>query len=85
MRLDALTLAGVSADKPLGTRSRPSITLFPLPLQPPSTVDLTRINLQSTIAVNYWCQVMHCSETQLRNAVLAVGPLPADVKAYLSR
>ncbi|WP_157781152.1 MULTISPECIES: DUF3606 domain-containing protein [Hymenobacter] len=56
-----------------------------MPLQPPATVDLTRINLQSTIAVNYWCQVMHCSETQLRNAILAVGTLPADVQAYLSR
>ena len=79
-------IRGVLADKPFGARSRPPFTpLFLLPLQPPSTVDLTRINLQSTIAVNYWCQVMHCSETQLRNAVLAVGPLPADVQAYLSR
>ncbi len=56
-----------------------------LPLQPPSSVDLTRINLQSTIAVNYWCQAFRCSETQLRNAVLAVGPLPADVQVYLNR
>jgi hypothetical protein len=56
-----------------------------LPLQPPATVDPTRINLQSTIAVNYWCQALRCSETQLRNAVLAVGTLPADVQAYLNR
>ncbi|GAB3299876.1 DUF3606 domain-containing protein [Hymenobacter humi] len=54
-------------------------------MQPPATVDPTRINLQSTIAVNYWCQAMRCSETQLRNAVLAVGTLPADVQAYLNR
>ncbi|SFQ61431.1 DUF3606 domain-containing protein [Hymenobacter arizonensis] len=54
-------------------------------MQPPATVDPTRINLQSTIAVNYWCQVLKCSETQLRNAVLAVGPLPADVRTYLDR
>jgi hypothetical protein len=54
-------------------------------VQPPSTVDPTRINLQSTIAVNYWCQYLKCSETQLRNAVLAVGTAPADVRAYLDR
>ena len=56
-----------------------------LPVNPPSSVDPTRINLMSTIAVNYWCSALHCSETQLRNAILAVGLLPADVKAYLSR
>jgi hypothetical protein len=54
-------------------------------LQPPASVDTTRINLQSTIAVNYWCQALHCSEIQLRNAVLAVGFNPADVRAYLKR
>jgi hypothetical protein len=54
-------------------------------LNPPTSVDLTRINLQSTIAVNYWCQYFNCSETRLRNAVLAVGFTPAEVQAYLSR
>ena len=54
-------------------------------LQPPSSVDLTRINLQSNVAVNYWCQAFNCTETRLRNAVLAVGLLPPDVQAYLSR
>ena len=62
---------------------------FHLPLlflvNPPSSVDPTHINLKSTTAVNYWCLALHCSETQLRNAVLAVGLLPADVKAYLRR
>lgn len=58
---------------------------FPLLLQPPSSVDLTRINLQSSVAVNYWCQAFNCTETRLRNAVLAVGLLPPDVQAYLSR
>ena len=56
-----------------------------LPLQPPASVDPARINLKSTIAVNYWCQTMNCSETQLRNAVLAVGTLPEDVRTYLAR
>ncbi|WP_310397399.1 DUF3606 domain-containing protein [Hymenobacter sp.] len=49
------------------------------------TTDTTRINLQSANAVNYWCQALNCSETRLRNAVLAVGVLPADVRAYLNR
>ena len=50
-----------------------------------SPADPTRINLQSTNEVNYWCQTFHCSETHLRNAVLAVGPLVADVQRYLNR
>lgn len=47
--------------------------------------DLSRINLQSTVEVNYWCQTLNCTETRLRNAVLAVGPLVADVQVYLNR
>jgi hypothetical protein len=50
-----------------------------------SPADPTRVNVQSTIAVNYWCQTFNCTETRLRNAVLAVGPLAADVQAYLNR
>ncbi|SMB80275.1 hypothetical protein SAMN00120144_3796 [Hymenobacter roseosalivarius DSM 11622] len=46
---------------------------------------LTKANLVSTIEVNYWCQVLNCTETRLRNAVLAVGPQAADVRAYLQR
>ncbi len=57
---------------------------FPALSQLPTT-DTTRINLQSANAVNYWCQALNCSETRLRNAVLAVGVLPADVRAYLNR
>lgn len=47
--------------------------------------DLIRINLLSTMEVNYWCQTLNCTETRLRNAVLAVGALVADVRAYLAR
>lgn len=47
--------------------------------------DATRVNLASTIEVNYWCQTLNCTETRLRNAVLAVGLLAADVRAYLQR
>jgi hypothetical protein len=47
--------------------------------------DPTRINLRSTVEVNHWCQTLNCTETRLRNAVLAVGLLVADVRAYLAR
>lgn len=52
--------------------------MFPSP-----PADATRINLASTVGVNYWCQTLNCTETRLRNVVLAVGPLAADVQAYL--
>lgn len=53
---------------------------------PPSLpADPTRIQLSSTVEVNYWCQTLNCTETRLRNAVLAVGPLTADVRVYLAR
>ena len=52
-------------------------------MRPPA--DPTRINLLSTVEVNYWCQSLNCTETRLRNAVLAVGPLAAEVQAYLNR
>lgn len=53
---------------------------------PPSLpADPTRILLASTVEVNYWCQTLNCTETRLRNAVLAVGPLAADVRTYLAR
>ncbi|MBC8081573.1 MAG: DUF3606 domain-containing protein [Hymenobacter sp.] len=52
---------------------------------PSPPADASRINLTSTIEVNYWCQALNCTETRLRNAVLAVGLLVADVQAYLQR
>ncbi|MDQ2769905.1 MAG: DUF3606 domain-containing protein [Bacteroidota bacterium] len=52
-------------------------------MRPPA--DLTRINPKSTTEVNYWCQTLNCTETRLRNAVLAVGTLVADVRSYLNR
>jgi hypothetical protein len=47
--------------------------------------DATRINIKSVNEVNYWCNTLHCTETRLRNAVIAVGPLAADVQTYLNR
>ncbi|WP_460616112.1 DUF3606 domain-containing protein [Hymenobacter segetis] len=52
---------------------------------PSPPADATRVNLSSTVEVNYWCQALNCTETRLRNAVLAVGLLVADVQAYLQR
>jgi hypothetical protein len=51
----------------------------PLPAHP------TRVNVLSTNEVNYWCHTLNCTETRLRNAVLAVGVLTKDVKGYLNR
>jgi hypothetical protein len=53
---------------------------------PPSIpTDATRINIKSVNEVNYWCRALNCTETRLRNAVIAVGALAADVQTYLSR
>ena len=54
-------------------------------MPPALPADPTRIRLSSTVEVNYWCQTLNCPETRLRNAVLAVGPLVVDVRAYLAR
>lgn len=60
-----------------------SIFLLPVPASLPA--DPTHIRLTSTVEVNYWCQTLNCTETRLRNAVLAVGPLVMDVRAYFAR
>ena len=52
---------------------------------PSPPADPARINLASSVEVNYWCQALQCSETRLRNAVLATGLLVENVRAYLSR
>jgi hypothetical protein len=52
-------------------------------LRPPA--DPARINVQSTVEVNYWCHTLNCTETRLRNAIHAVGSLVADVRGYLNR
>ena len=60
-------------------------SVFVVAVPPARPVDPTRILLSSTVEVNYWCHTLNCTETRLRNAVLAVGPLVADVRAYLAR
>jgi hypothetical protein len=47
--------------------------------------DAKRVNVKSTNEVIYWCRTFNCTETRLRNAVLAVGSLAADVQQYLNR
>jgi hypothetical protein len=47
--------------------------------------DATRINIKSVNEVNYWCNALNCTETRLRNAVIAVGSLVIDVQTYLNR
>jgi hypothetical protein len=46
--------------------------------------DATRVNSKSVNEINYWCHTFRCTETRLRNAVLAVGFLVADVLTLLS-
>lgn len=54
-------------------------------MRPSPPAEAARVNLASTVEVNYWCQTLNCTETRLRNAVLAVGPLATDVQVYLQR
>ena len=56
-----------------------------MPANPQPPADPKRVNVNSTMEVNYWCHAFHCTETRLRNAVLAVGTLAADVQGYLNR
>lgn len=58
---------------------------MPSPHTTPLPADPTRVNVLSTNEVNYWCHTLNCTETRLRNAVLAVGVLAADVRGYLNR
>jgi hypothetical protein len=55
------------------------------PVLPAIPADAKRINMKSVNEVNYWCHTFRCTETRLRNAVLAVGFLVADVQIYLNR
>jgi hypothetical protein len=54
-------------------------------VSPFTPADSTRINIKSVNEVNYWCHALNCTETRLRNAVIAVGSLVADVQTHLNR
>lgn len=46
--------------------------------------DLQRIDLSLGYEVRYWCQAFRCTESQLRWAVSAIGPVVGDVRRHLS-
>ncbi|MBU6257486.1 MAG: DUF3606 domain-containing protein [Burkholderiales bacterium] len=48
------------------------------------TTASARIELRRGVDVNYWCQVLHVSASELRHAVQQVGPQVAAVHRYLS-
>jgi len=50
-----------------------------------SPVDETRIGLQEAWEITYWCVKFGCTETQLRDAVGAVGVSATRVEEYLKR
>lgn len=52
---------------------------------PSIPADATRINIKSVNEINYWCRILQCTETRLRNAVIAVGSLVTDVQSHLNR
>ena len=47
--------------------------------------DPQRININQPWEVEYWCDRLGCTESQLRDAVSTVGPMVKDVKAYLGK
>ena len=46
--------------------------------------DAKRISLSQPHEVRYWCKRFNCSESELREAVEAVGDSVALVRAYLA-
>jgi hypothetical protein len=47
--------------------------------------DRSKVNVNESWEVTYWCGVFGCTEAQLRAAVRAVGVLVVDVRRYLSK
>ncbi|MGE5097801.1 MAG: DUF3606 domain-containing protein [Betaproteobacteria bacterium] len=45
--------------------------------------DALRIDLRKSPDVHYWCAKLRCTESQLREAVGQVGPMPSNIEAYL--
>ena len=45
--------------------------------------DRSRINVNEVWEVSWWCTQFGCTEDQLRRAVGAVGPTPAEVEHHL--
>lgn len=47
--------------------------------------DRARVNVHEAWEVRWWCNEFGCTETQLKDAVKAVGPMAANVRAHLAR
>lgn len=47
--------------------------------------DPKKINIDQTWEVSYWTSELGISESKLREAVQAVGPMVVDVKDWLKR
>ena len=46
--------------------------------------DTEVVEIRDGNQVRYWCESLGCTEAQLREAVQAVGPLPAEVRRFLT-
>jgi hypothetical protein len=47
--------------------------------------DRSRVNVNETWEVAYWCRELGCTESDLRRAVNAVGPMVANVRRHLGK
>jgi hypothetical protein len=47
--------------------------------------DRTRVNVNESWELRYWCKEFNCTEAQLRAAVRAVGVMAKDVRAHLAK
>jgi Protein of unknown function (DUF3606) len=48
-------------------------------------LDLSRINIQETGEVEYWCHKLQCTPDELIGAVEEVGDSPTAVYKYIGR
>lgn len=54
-------------------------------LQNRGPADRSRVNVNESWEVRYWCKEFGCTEDQLRSAVRAVGVSAAAVRAHLRK
>lgn len=47
--------------------------------------DPKKINVNQAWEVEYWCDVLGCTESELKAAVKKVGPMVVDVKRELNK
>lgn len=47
--------------------------------------DAQRIDIHDPQEIRNWCSSLGCSETELKNAVAAVGTSAKDVRAHLKK